>query len=79
MGSKVQETIDTHESTNGFSVIFAQEATLGAGFTLTNTEICVFLTPPWNKATYDQCCDRIHRIGQKKTVQIIDLLIFGKF
>lgn len=75
MGSKVQETIDTHESTNGFSVIFAQEATLGAGFTLTNTEICVFLTPPWNKATYDQCCDRIHRIGQKKTVQIIDLLI----
>ena len=75
MGAQVQAIIDEHENTNGFSVIFAQEATLGAGFTLTNTEICVFITPPWNKATYDQCCDRIHRIGQKKTVQIIDLLI----
>ncbi len=75
MGAQVQEVINEHENTNGFSVIFAQEATLGAGFTLTNTEICVFLTPPWNKATYDQCADRIHRIGQKKTVQIIDLLI----
>ena len=75
MGSKVQETIDEHENTNGFSCIFAQEATLGAGFTLANTEIVVFLTPPWNEATYDQCCDRVHRIGQKNTVQIIDLLI----
>ena len=75
MGAQVQEVINEHENTNGFSVIFAQEATLGAGFTLTNTEICVFLTPPWNKATYDQCADRIHRIGQKKSVQIIDLLI----
>lgn len=75
MGSGVQETIDWHESSKGFSVIFAQEATLGAGFTLSNTEIVVFLTPPWNKATYDQCCDRVHRIGQKKTVTIIDLLI----
>ena len=75
MGSKVQETIDEHENTDGFSCIFAQEATLGAGFTLSNTEIVVFLTPPWNKATYDQCCDRVHRIGQENTVQIIDLLI----
>ena len=75
MGQKVQEVVNEHENTEGFSVIFAQEATLGVGYTLTNTEICVFLSPPWNRATYDQCCDRIHRIGQKKTVQIIDLLV----
>lgn len=75
MGNKIQEVIDAHENTEGFSVVFAQEATLGVGFTLTNTEICVFLSPPWNRATYDQCSDRIHRIGQKNTVQIIDLLI----
>ena len=75
MGTKIQEVVDEHENTDGFSVLFAQEATLGVGFTLTNTEICVFLSPPWNRATYDQCSDRIHRIGQKHTVQIIDLLI----
>lgn len=75
MGDLVQKTIDEHENTQGFSVIFAQESTLGVGFTLTNTSIVVFLSPPWNKATYDQCSDRAHRIGQKNTVQIIDLYI----
>lgn len=75
MGTRVQDVIDEHENTDGFSVLFAQEATLGAGFTLVKTSICVFLSPPWSRATYDQCCDRIHRIGQFQTVQIIDLLI----
>lgn len=75
MGSKLQEEVDKHENTEGFSVLFAQEATLGVGFTLTNTSIVVFLSPPWSKATYDQCIDRTHRIGQKSTVQVIDLLI----
>ena len=79
MGNEVQNVIDEHESTEGFSVIFAQEATLGAGFTLVNTEIVVFLTMPWNKAVYDQCCDRVHRIGQKHTVQIINLLIANTY
>ena len=79
MGAKVQDTIDEHENTEGFSCIFAQEQTLGAGFTLINTEIVVFLSPPWNKSNYDQCVDRIHRIGQKHTVQVIDLLMLDTF
>ena len=79
MGAKVQEVIDEHENTDGFSCIFAQEKTLGAGFTLVNTEIVVFLSPPWNRSNYDQCIDRIHRIGQKHTVQVIDLLMTDTF
>ena len=75
MGNKLQEVVDEHENTEGFSVLFAQEATLGVGYTLTNTSIVVFLSPPWSQASYDQCIDRTHRIGQKNTVQIIDLLI----
>lgn len=74
MGSRIQEVVDEHESTNGFSVIFAQEATLGVGYTLINTNIVVFLSPPWNEANYEQCSDRCYRIGQKNTVQVIDLL-----
>lgn len=74
MGRKLEEVKDQHENTKGFSVLFAQEATLGVGHTLTNTEIVVFLSPPWDRATYDQCIDRCHRIGQNKTVQVIDLL-----
>lgn len=79
MGTGVQQVVDAHEQEHGFSVLFAQEATLGVGFTLTNTEIVVFLSPPWSRASYDQCCDRCHRIGQKNTVQIIDLLIHGTY
>lgn len=75
MGQKIQEVVDEHENTEGFSVLFAQEATLGVGYTLTNTSIVVFLSPPWSRATYDQCIDRTHRIGQKRTVQVIDLLV----
>lgn len=75
MGNTIQDVVDAHENSEGFSVIFAQEQTLGVGYTLKNTEIVVFLSPPWNRASYDQCIDRTHRIGQKNTVQIIDLLI----
>lgn len=75
MGSTIQDIVNEHESSEGFSVIFAQEATLGVGYTLTNTSIVVFLSPPWNQANYDQCIDRTHRIGQKRNVLVIDLLI----
>lgn len=62
MGQEVQKVVDAHENTEGFSVLFAQEKTLGVGYTLKQTEIVVFLSPPWNKATYDQAVDRCHRI-----------------
>lgn len=58
MGEKVQQVVDEHENTEGFSLLFAQEATLGVGYTLINTSIVVFLSPPWSRATYDQCADR---------------------
>ena len=75
MGNKIQQVVDEHEHIPGFSVLFAQEATLGVGYTLINTSIVVFLSPPWSEASYNQCIDRTHRIGQTKTVQVIDLLI----
>ena len=75
MGANIQKVVDEHENTEGFSVLFAQEATLGVGYTLVNTSMVVFLSPPWSRAAYDQCVDRLHRHGQKNTVQVIDLLI----
>lgn len=74
MGADIQKVVDEHENIEGFSVLFAQEATLGVGYTLKNTSIVIFLSPPWSRATYDQCVDRSHRYGQKNTVQVIDLL-----
>lgn len=74
MGAGIQKVVDEHENTEGFSILFAQEATLGVGYTLKNTSVVIFLSPPWSRATYDQCVDRTHRYGQKNTVQVIDLL-----
>ena len=74
MGASIQKVVDEHENTEGFSILFAQEATLGVGYTLKNTSVVIFLSPPWSRATYDQCVDRTHRYGQKNTVQVIDLL-----
>ena len=66
MGAGIQKVVDEHENTEGFSVLFAQEATLGVGYTLKNTSIVIFLSPPWSRATYDQCVDRSHRYRTEK-------------
>ena len=34
----------------------------------------IFLDLPWEPATYEQACDRIHRIGAKKPVFIYNLM-----
>ena len=75
LGSRIQEVIDEHENADGFSVLFAQEDVIGVGYTLINTEVEVFLSAPWNRAKFDQCCDRCHRIGQKNTVMIYNLYV----
>ena len=34
----------------------------------------IFLDTPWTSAIFDQACDRIHRIGAKKSVFIYNLI-----
>ena len=45
----------------------------GEGITLTASHTCVFTDYSWNPAVNWQAEDRIHRIGQKEPVLIIDL------
>lgn len=45
----------------------------GEGITLTASHTAIFCDYTWNPATIWQAEDRIHRIGQKDNVQIIDL------
>lgn len=44
------------------------------GLNLYEASYVIFLDHPWNEATYNQCIDRAHRIGQTKNVTIINLL-----
>ena len=46
----------------------------GEGITLHRASQCIFLDRAWNPARNRQAEDRLHRIGQKNPVQIIDLI-----
>lgn len=47
---------------------------LGTGETLTSANNVIFVDEPWNRATKQQAEDRVHRVGQDKTVVIYTLL-----
>jgi len=49
----------------------------GAGINLTGADMVIHYDPWWNPAVEDQATDRAHRIGQKKTVQVIKLVTAG--
>lgn len=49
----------------------------GTGLNLTSADTVIHFDPWWNPAVEDQASDRAHRIGQKKTVEVIKLLTKG--
>lgn len=50
--------------------LVATSDTMGTGFTLVEASQMFFFGPPWRDSDFNQCCDRIHRIGQKTDVEI---------
>lgn len=51
-------------------VLVCTSQTMGTGFTLTEANQIFFFGPPWRDADFNQCCDRVHRIGQTLDVHI---------
>lgn len=49
----------------------------GTGLNLTGADIVIHYDPWWNPAVEQQASDRAHRIGQKKTVEVIKLITRG--
>ena len=47
---------------------------MGTGHTLTAANYAIFVDTPYTNADFQQCSDRIYRIGQKKPVTIITLI-----
>lgn len=55
-------------------IIIGTIGAMGTGLTLTEANTVIFLDEPWNMANKQQAEDRAHRIGQKKSVNIITLI-----
>lgn len=49
----------------------------GTGLNLTGADVVIHFDPWWNPAVEEQASDRAHRIGQKKSVEIIKLIARG--
>ena len=49
----------------------------GTGITLNKATYLIFIDTPWTYASYEQACDRIHRIGTNKSVTIYNLITDG--
>ena len=58
-------------------VMLGSIGALGTGLTLTKANTVIFLDHPWNRALYDQCVDRAHRIGQTKNITVYNLMCKG--
>lgn len=71
---------DTHAQMEKFQtdetckVIIGTIGAMGTGYTLTAGSTVIFTDKPWNMANTEQAEDRAHRIGTKRTVNIITLV-----
>lgn len=77
--SQVSENIDAFQQNFDNKVILCTHAKMGVGVTLTAANYAIFIDQPWTDGAYEQCCDRIHRIGSKKPVFIYNLICNDTF
>ena len=69
-----QEIVDDFQNPNGkIKILIGIPAAGGVGITLHAAQTAVYLDKTWNAEHYLQSIDRIHRIGQTGTVNIISL------
>src|SRR5690606_5875460 len=65
------------QNTKGPSVILVSLKAGGTGITLNAADYVFLLDPWWNPAVEAQAIDRVHRIGQDKTVFVYRLIAPG--
>lgn len=68
--AKREETLRGFEEHDGGAVLVMTLKTGGVGLNLTKASYVFHLEPWWNPAVEDQATDRVHRLGQKKAVQV---------
>ena len=65
--------LDEFHNNPDIKVLVATSQTLATGVTLVEATQMLFFGTPWRSADFEQCTDRIHRIGQTKDVHIYNV------
>ena len=71
---KAREKLFENFRNNPESKVFLSTDAGGVGLNLQSASLLINLDLPWNPAVLEQRIGRIHRMGQKKNVQIINLI-----
>lgn len=69
-----QRAVDAFQNDPKCRVIIGTIGAMGTGLTLTAGTVEIFVDEPWNRALYDQCVDRCHRVGTTQKVTIYNLM-----
>ena len=72
-----QEHVVRFQTDDDCKFIVGTSGAMGTGITLTAGTVVIFLDHPWNRALYDQCVDRCHRVGQKNNITIYNIMAKG--
>lgn len=67
-----QRLVNAFQNEDNPKVLIGTIGAMGVGLTLTRSSVCIFADRRWNPAENSQAEDRLHRIGQKDVVNIID-------
>jgi SNF2 family DNA or RNA helicase len=69
-----QALVSDFKENNAKNVFFLSLKAGGTGLNLTEASYCFLLDPWWNPAVEDQAIGRLHRMGQKKSVNVYRLI-----
>jgi SWI/SNF-related matrix-associated actin-dependent regulator 1 of chromatin subfamily A len=69
-----ERTVRAFQESDKPKILVAVPAAGGVGITLTAAQTAVYVDKTWNAEHWMQSVDRIHRIGQRGTVNVISLL-----
>ena len=72
-----QKPVAQFQETSGAGIMLVSLKAGGTGITLHRADYVFLMDPWWNPAVEDQAIDRVHRIGQDKTVFVYRLITQG--
>ncbi len=72
-----QKPVSDFQNAEGAAVILVSLRAGGTGITLHAADYLFLMDPWWNPAVEDQAIDRVHRLGQKKTVFVYRVVSAG--